>query len=153
MRRSSWLTLLSVVLFISLSGCKGGLGANAWCSVATRRRGGDDPVNLQSTLIFEEAREKLFVRMIECGEKSYYLGDKAFSSSDTAIEPGYRQSNLKWNGELSCSEVQTTFPPNGKETVDVLTELCATLTDEDEGTAQPTRRRPSQGGAEQSGAD
>lgn len=65
--------------------------------------------------------------MVECGTQSYYLGSEHFSVSTNAIEPGYRQSNLKWNGELSCSEVLTAFPQGSAETVDTITELCVSL--------------------------
>lgn len=124
---SQWKNLLAGIA-ITLTGCKSGRSMGAWCSVSAHFDGTHISDMTTYAVVFEEFKGVITARMVQCGEKEYYVGSSDGASSLDVIKPGYRQSDMRWDGTLTCHDIRAAYEDDSSETRHLVKSLCFILT-------------------------
>ena len=110
-----------------LFGCKSSRSNAGWCTVSSKVDSQSDDEPIIYSLIFEEHKGVLRARLIDCGGKEFYIGSVTSAKSSDVIPSGYRQSDMRWDGKLSCNDAQATFPEDAAQTKSLLLQICDDL--------------------------
>jgi hypothetical protein len=124
---SEWKMLLAAIA-MTLPGCKSGRSIGAWCSVSAHFDGTHINNMITYAVVFEEFKGVITARMVQCGEKEYYVGSSDKASSLDVLTPGYRQSDMRWDGTLTCNDIRAAYQDDSSETRHLVKSLCSILT-------------------------
>ena len=116
--------ITTFITILVLSGCKSSRMIGGWCSISASAdpdKGKDAAIN---ALVFEEYKGVLIARIVNCRGREYYIGSSPSSRSSVVIPVGYRQTDMRWDGRLSCNDAQAAYPQDAPETADLLRSLC-----------------------------
>ena len=124
----TFLTNPYLMFFIGslISGCNQIREANKICLIGSRSKDtSSSPGHLQSILFIED-QGALFAKLLQCGDKEYYLGSYAMSNSTAAVGSEYFASieSSQWDKLMSCSDAVSAFPYNERNTTDLLKSMC-----------------------------
>jgi len=108
-------------------GCNQVREANKICLIGSRTRDTTSAPGVLQSILFIEDHGSLFAKLLQCGEKEYYLGSSPMSNSTAALGAEYFNAidSNQWDKTISCSDAVSTFPYNEKSTTDLLRRLCS----------------------------
>jgi hypothetical protein len=109
-----------------LLGCNQIRESNKICLVGSRDRDTAKGAGALQSILFIEDQGALFAKLLQCGDKEYYLGSYAMSNSTAALGVEYFRAldSSTWDKLLSCSDAVSAFPYNEKNTTDLLKSMC-----------------------------
>lgn len=130
MKCRSFPFIACTMTFFGLMGCANKGKVSDWCPITSaEEKDKGHTAEIRNTLLFEESGGTLFAKILKCGQKEYYIGDLAGSSSEGSLAKYPDINLLKWSGRLTCLNVKLTYPDNAPETTKVLLALCGAMED------------------------
>lgn len=124
MKRWIPLYLCSVLPIVLLAACQSSRSIGGWCSISSKIETQSDDETVIYALVFEELKGVLLARIVDCGGKEFYLGYSSSSKSSNVIPAGYRQSDMRWDGKLSCNDAQSAYPQDSSQAKSLLKGIC-----------------------------
>lgn len=128
MKCRSFPFIACTMMFFGLMGCHDKGTVSDWCAISSaEEKDKGHTAEIRNTLLFEESGGTLFAKILRCGQKEYYIGDLAGSSSEQSLAKYPVINLLKWSGRLTCVNAKLTYPNNAPETTKVLLTLCGAM--------------------------
>ena len=110
----------------TLIGCNHIKESSKVCIIGSREGGTSDSTSVQRSIIFTEDEGSLFAKLLQCGDKEYYLGSFGMSNSSIALGSGFakKKGSKHVDNTITCSDAVSTYPYNQGATTALLMKLC-----------------------------
>jgi hypothetical protein len=119
-----YLTALFLLVCSVFHGCGTARKSPKWCTISASYQSDSGESTVYNSLIFEDYQSNLMARMLQCGTKDYLMSGYKNSASGQVLEPPELGTAMKWNGVLSCNDLQGAYPHDSQNATDVLAHLC-----------------------------
>lgn len=115
---------LGLCVALTITGCGIAEKKPKWCTISAKLQKNQDESPVYYSLMFEDYQSSLMAKLLQCGEKDYIMSGYRMSKSTEALEAPQTEDSTKWNGILSCNDVQTAYSHDSQNSTDLLLHLC-----------------------------